>query len=223
MKENNSKKFDIKNNKFMTVVAIVVAILIGIVAFADESRFKTGAIEIGNEVVESEDVPPVENEIVDAENTPEIVEPIGEDIVIGGEVLTDLSGDEKVEKANEIVMSKEFSIDDKIYKATDIVVENIEDNYVFYNVADIIDPNSCDLMLINLEGDIENNLPLSFLTTYYYMYYFNLYGEELDTEFAPIDVQQMGNTFVLTNEKVTYDFKYSYEVNGDTYIFKFLN
>lgn len=220
MKEN--KKISIKNNKFYTCILVVVVILIFIAALSNVGTATIGdesAIENTNvDINESNEDTEIENQAesnISEENTTNI----SEDAIIGGEALTGLSGDEKIDACNEIVFSKEFIIDGKTYKATNVAVENLEENYIFYEIVNVSNESDSDLMFISLNGDIENNLAFSFLTSYYYLLYYNTYGEDLDTEFAPIDVEVMGNVFLLVNKNVDYDFKYSYEISGNTYMF----
>lgn len=222
MKENNN---DVKksNDKKFYILAIAVFIFLFGIAFVssrdkttdDENISSVDTLDNANDdetnQTASDEVE--SNEIV-AENN---------DIVIGGKVLEGLSNEEKVAKCSEVVFSKSFQIDGKTFVATEVAVENLEDGYVFYKLCDVSDESNYELMLVNLNGDLESNLALAFLTSYYYLAYYNLYGEKLDTELAPIDIQMMGNVIYLTNENVTYDFKYSYAVDGDTYIFTEVN
>ncbi len=218
MKENKKENKNVGKNrsKFIMVVSIILSILIAIVAVQEKNK----AI-LGNktQTQKTETVTNEENLTEESTTIDENTTDIAEDIIIGGDVLTGLSDSELVEKCNEVVFSKEFIVDGRTYKATEVAIQNLEDGYIFYNVADIGNEIKSELMLVNVQGDIESNLALSFLTTYYYLNYFNLYGQELDTQFAPIDVEAMGNVYSLTNQNVTYDFKYSYEVDGNTYTF----
>ncbi len=213
MKENKSTKS--MNNKFLVAVTVIIAIIIGIVSFQEKVNVGAGK-EPQSETSEIGDYEK-NVEVENATNETDTAE--SNDIIIGGQALSGLSESEKVAKCSELVFSKEFVINGKTYKANEVAVENLENDYVFFKVVDVSDETINELMLVNLSGDIESNLALSFLSSYYYLYYFTLNGTHLDTEFAPIDVQTMGNTIALTNENVEYDFKYSYEIDGNSYIF----
>lgn len=222
MKENNN---DVKKGNDKKFYILAIAVLIILIGFAFvSSRDKTtndeniSSVDTVDNVNDDETVQTTGDE----EESEEIVVE-NNDIVIGGKILSGLSNEEKVTKCSEVVFSKSFQIDGKTFVATEVAVENLEDGYIFYKVCDVSDKSDYELMLINLNGDLDSNLALSFLTSYYYLVYYNQYGEKLDTEFAPIDVQMMGNVIYLTNENVTYDFKYTYTVDGDAYIFTEVN
>lgn len=212
-----------KNNKEKATKIILILFCVSLVlsVFANFSSNKV--IQPNdtskNDVVQSEETEETNDDIKNGNS----IENNNDDIIVDGNVLANLSDEEKVETANEIIFDKEFKIDGKTYTATKVAVENTSDNYLFYEVADVDDETVTELMLINLSGDIESNLASSFLCTYYYLQYEQLNGERLDTEFNPIDVQVTGNVFKLTNDKVDYDFMYAYKLNGDTYTFTEVN